>query len=268
LEYVATLEVSFKALLDSRGRAAGTEEFPAGRRMYIAYSGTLRTYEQTMGEENDKPLPFIIKGKLGDGRNSDWALVRNDGCLLLDARLLIEVEDPQKSKGAPNGHGELPTGGSSRDDSKDVPKIRFAVALTGIGKLSELYRSDEDGEVSGADAYKRWISGDPPKSDKMNVGLSVRFEVSGPPETGAAKRYREAAGGYEKYLGLAQGTFVASGTITVTTSKEQRDPEIGFLSGMTARILQLQPQPPEEVQPSKQPQPPKQPKPPEQPQQS
>jgi hypothetical protein len=218
--YVATLEVNFNPVLNSRGRAAGTEQFPAGKRLYVGYEGTLKT----VVADQDALSTYVINGKLAPSRNSDWALVRRDGCLTLDARLLVEVD------------GTPPSGWSG-----PAPTVRFAVSLTGIGKLTDIYKTNKTKTPPiGEQAFGTWTNGDPPDNgNKMNVGSSLRFEVSGPPDPGAAFRYLGAASDYATYLGLSQGTFMGMGTITFKTNKKDKDPEIDYLESMSMKILQL-----------------------------
>jgi hypothetical protein len=198
VEPVAFVELHFESPLPRVQSGTGT--FPAGKRIYIKYDGTLN------GPEIEEPMTI--------GNSCDWALVRTDGFLVLDARLSAATKpDPNNEK---------------------APVTHLSITWSGLANLAELYDGDDK-----KDPYKAWLAGKPPVRAKMNVTLAARIETSGPQEPNAALRYRIVSANADKYVALSQAVFFGTGVVHVSTDAKDKVPEIQFLKGMSVNIQKI-----------------------------
>jgi hypothetical protein len=182
---------------------AQTRQFPAGKRIYLRYTeGKLVLEKRTVDSQKIEGETMTIE----DG--CDWALVRNDGMLVLEARLSAKSED-------------------------DASHI--SMAFSGLANIGELYGLS----AGNADTYERWIADKPPKQTTMGVALTIRFDVSMAPEANAALRYVKVSQNYRQFIDLGQRVCVGRGTITVGTDVQKVDREVGYLKSLDCDLHQL-----------------------------
>lgn len=145
-----------------------------------------------------------LDGKLES--SGDWALLRTDGVLTMDARFTIETND-----------GSL-----------------ISVLMSAKGDLAGAY------QLPGPEAYRRWNSGAPPNGLRgIPVTATFRFDVPGSPNewaTIAAKRYQRASQYYWKYVRLARQIFVGAGSIELG---HETKPDVGYARAITLKVYEL-----------------------------
>lgn len=141
--------------------------------------------------------------------SGDWALLRSDGVLALDARLSIKADD-----------GSL-----------------IALALAGLADLTAAYPGE-----TGPQAYRSWLDGNRPTRPAVPLRLSLRFDVPGSPEAvppPIARRYVHASKFHWRYGRLARGVFVGAGTLSFRPAGQESEPDTGFASAVSFDVHEV-----------------------------
>ena len=140
--------------------------------------------DPTVGELGNLMLWPGLEGEINS--SGDWALVREDGLLVLESRFTIK---PAVEEGA-----------------------FISVTMTGAGDLRRVF----GGGLSGQEAYERWTRSAP--DDELPITASLHFESPGPARNDGlvpARRYGSGSRNHWRYVRLRRGTFVGRGVITV-----------------------------------------------------
>jgi hypothetical protein len=141
--------------------------------------------------------------------SGDWALVREDGVLTMEARFSI----------APAGE----------------ENTFISVYMTGAADLRALFTEP----LTGEQAYERWIRSAPDRSS-LPVTAQLRFEAPGPARNGSltpARRFGSGSANHWRYARLRRGTFVGRGAFTLDTAN--RAPEVEYLRSLQLDVFEL-----------------------------
>jgi len=176
--------------------------------MYLKYAdGHVRSVGGEAIGDPAAARPDAWYGLEGTVRTSgDWALLREDGVLMLDSRFTIEATD-----------------GS-----------HVCVFLMGRADLARAYETD------GAAAYDAWVNERPPRHKRIPLSASLRFDVPGAPhewEDTASKRLRAASQFHWKYTRLGRQCFVGAGEVVLDAGRAA--PDTGFASGLELSVFEL-----------------------------
>jgi len=193
--------------------AAGEERQPEA--LNAALGGLAEVLQARFATEDDPTLRDLADltlwpGTTGEINSSgDWALVREDGVLTLEARFTIKPAGEQHTF--------------------------LSVYLTGAADLRALFAEP----LTGEQAYERWSRSAPDRA-ALPITASLRFEAPGPARTGSltpARRYGSGSANHWRYVRLRRGTFVGRGAITVDTAN--RAPEVDYLRSLQLDVFEL-----------------------------
>jgi hypothetical protein len=144
--------------------------------------------------------------------SGDWALVREDGLLILDSRFTIRARD-----------GAL-----------------ISATLAGSANLASVY-----GSVKGENPYDKWCNDDLPATRDLPIAVTLRFNAPtfpGNESILAARRYRLATKNYWKYVSLGQALFVGGGHVTLALGSDGKaNPETGIATNLKVDVYELVP---------------------------
>jgi hypothetical protein len=153
---------------------------------------------------------MLWPGTTGEINSSgDWALVREDGLLTLEARFTIQPAGEENTF--------------------------LSVCMTGAADLRALFAEP----LTGEQAYERWTRSAPDRA-ALPITASLRFEAPGPARNGSltpARRYGSGSANHWRYVRLRRGTFVGRGAITVDTAN--RAPEVDYLRSLQLDVFEL-----------------------------
>jgi len=222
LSYRFTIAAKVTSLVAERSLDLARRAVPGGSRLYIEYTdGTVKTYDY-LADPGDPDYWEKLSGTILT--SGDWALLRSDGVLALDARMTIEVS--------------LPEDGNN--------KTKLSALFWGVANLALAYPKgprDEnpDQERTGEEAYQLWLKGEPPTEAEIPVKLMLRFDAPSPaPISGTiAERYVKASLHADRYSRLGRNLYVGIGRVTLKTNKDLWSPDTGFAEAVAINVYEV-----------------------------
>ena len=191
-KHIFTLNTKVESLIGSKADQVGTREFPAGRRLYLQFPKGTVTWAE--GASTDPNEPWCTATIVTSG---DWALLRKDDVLVLDARFSI----------ATNENEQPPTESPPREPPPEKrPPAVMAVQMAARASL------------------KQGPEGKCPRS-AVPITATFRFEVSGPAtykDSIVSDRYKRAAANSEKYRSLGRGVFGGTGCVELQSASDDK----------------------------------------------
>jgi hypothetical protein len=178
------VNIALASLIQDVGASsASARNVAGGRRLYLKYTGGQARYLRDVGGSNEE-----IRGRINSG--SDWALLRDDGCLVIEGRFTLAMDAGRE--------GDRPT--------------LIAARVSGVCPIAASRKEAED----------LWQK----PGQTIPVRVVVRFEPPGdlgPHAAIAAERYQDVAQSWRKFVALGRGLFLGDGCFAPGVAAEGDD---------------------------------------------